>query len=96
MDTPAKSVSTLKGDRLANAWATDAKGKDKLCIKIVWPSGGALAIMSAPMDPPAPARLSTVTGCPMDSLIFWATKRATISVVPPAGNGTIILMGLEG
>ena len=96
IEIPAKSVSTLNGERLASASATEDTGNVMLCISRVWPSGLDFATMSAPIDPPAPPRLSTITGCPMDSLMRCATRRATISVVPPAGNGTTILIGFVG
>src|SRR5688572_32215213 len=52
--------------------------------------------MSAPSAPPAPPRLSTTTDCFIDSLKRCATRRATTSVVPPAGNGTTMRIGLVG
>jgi hypothetical protein len=60
----------------------------------VSPSGAALAAMSEPIEPPAPGRLSTMTGEPRRSLSFWEMARAKASVAPPAGNGTIRRMGL--
>ena len=96
MDTPAKSVSTLNGERLASVCATEVIGKVRLCISSVWPSGADLATASAPIAPPAPPRFSTTTGWPMLSLMRWATMRATTSVVPPAGKGTMIFSGLDG
>ena len=50
---------------------------------------------------PAPHQVAadlwaSLTGWPIDSLILCPTSRATISVVPPAGNGTMILIGLDG
>jgi hypothetical protein len=39
---------------------------------------------------------STSTGWPIDSLMRWPTRRATMSVVPPAGKGTTTRIGLEG
>src|SRR6185503_108194 len=51
---------------------------------------------AAPMVPPAPPLFSTSTGWPRFSLIFCPTRRATMSVVPPAGNGTTTLIGLDG
>src|SRR6218665_2227006 len=38
------------------------------------------------MFPEAPGRFSTTIGCPNPSAIFWATKRAELSVAPPGGN----------
>src|SRR5580765_8518284 len=48
------------------------------------------------MVPPAPPRFSTSTGWPIDSCMRWATMRAAMSVVPPAGNGTTMRSGLDG
>ncbi|CFN82105.1 Uncharacterised protein [Bordetella pertussis] len=49
----------------------------------------ALASASAPIAPPPPPRFSTTTGCPSSRPSPSATMRATMSVVPPAANGTI-------
>src|SRR5690606_20269154 len=48
------------------------------------------------MVAPAPGLLSTTTGCPRTWDSGCASARASTSVVPPAGNGTIRLMGLLG
>src|SRR6187549_2361645 len=48
------------------------------------------------MVPPAPPRLSITTCWPRISESFAASGRATVSVPPPGGNGTIILIGLLG
>src|SRR4051794_11177069 len=48
------------------------------------------------MVPPAPPWFSTSTGWPIDSCMRCATRRATMSVVPPAGNGTMMRSGFEG
>src|SRR5512144_2148605 len=48
------------------------------------------------MVPPAPALFSTITGCPSSAEIPCATARATPSVPPPGGNGTINLIGWVG
>src|SRR5262249_10886764 len=55
-----------------------------------YPSAGELATASAPRLPPAPARLSMITGWCHASASFSATMRGRASAVPPAGNGTII------
>src|SRR4051812_27033714 len=62
----------------------------------VYPSGAAFATVAAPMVPPAPPWFSTSTGWPIDSCMRCATRRATMSVVPPAGNGTMMRSGFEG
>src|SRR5574339_376943 len=48
------------------------------------------------MVPPAPALFSTTTGCPSSVESPCATARATPSVPPPGGNGTINLIGWVG
>src|SRR5688572_15694155 len=50
---------------------------------MVWPSGGALATTSMPMVPPAPARLSTISGCPHRSFSFWPSTRPIMSMLLP-------------
>jgi hypothetical protein len=59
----------------------------------VVPSGAADLRASAAMRPVAPGRFSTTTGCPMDSLMSSAIRRAVISDVPPAATGTRIRTG---
>jgi hypothetical protein len=44
----------------------------------------------------APARFSTTTGYPNKDSAFGAKSLATTSVWPPAGNGTITLIGFTG
>ena len=55
----------------------------------VRPSGADLATASAPNQPPAPPRLSITTTDLSPSPNICANGRATISVGPPAGKGTI-------
>src|SRR5262245_56172383 len=62
----------------------------------VWPSGAALATWSAPNAPPAPPTFSTSTVWPRLSVMRCANKRASMSVVAPAGNGTMIRIVLVG
>src|SRR6202011_5379069 len=45
---------------------------------------------------PAPGRLTTVTGCLSESCMCSASKRAIVSVLPPAVNGTTICSGRIG
>src|SRR5207253_418651 len=54
----------------------------------VLPSGADFATSSAPIEPAAPARLSTITLDFSASPSINAYGRATMSVGPPAGNGT--------
>jgi hypothetical protein len=48
------------------------------------------------MVPEAPGRLSTSIGTPSRADSRSASSRATASDTPPAGNGTIILIGRAG
>ena len=48
------------------------------------------------MLPPAPARLSTMTGWPSSVVSAWPMMRARMSVVPPAAKGTTMVTGLVG
>ena len=48
------------------------------------------------MVPPAPPTFSTITGWPSDVFIRSETTRATMSVMPPAANGTMTVTGLVG
>src|SRR5688500_8125645 len=65
-------------------------------ISSVWPSGGVLAAISAPILPPAPGRLSTTACWPHASVSFWPTMRESRSAAPPGGKGTMIRMGRTG
>ncbi len=65
-------------------------------ITRVYPSAGARATSSVPMEPPAPARFSMMTGCPSDLDMASAIIRDTVSVVVPGPNGTIIFIGRSG
>src|SRR5687767_1071075 len=62
----------------------------------VYPSAGDLAAASRPRLPPEPGLLSMTTVQPVFVASFCATSRPMMSVPPPAGNGTINLMGLAG
>jgi hypothetical protein len=44
----------------------------------------------------APGRFSISTGWPHASLILWPIRRATMSLGPPGGNGTMIRIGRLG
>src|ERR1700679_109635 len=48
------------------------------------------------MVPPAPGIFSTTTGWPSARAIRSLTTRATVSVGPPALNGTTTVMGRDG
>src|SRR5215813_10333059 len=49
-----------------------------------------------PIMVPAPGRLSMMNCCPRPSVSFGAMMRATMSVPPPAEDGTTIRTGLPG
>src|SRR5467141_3213689 len=63
----------------------------------VYPSGlASFAMLLGPIMPPPPGLLSTTTGWPR---YFWAISanfRRCASVVPPAGQGQMRTIGLEG
>src|SRR5262249_35873345 len=44
----------------------------------------------------APGRFSITTGCPQSWLMVWPIRRATMSLGPPAGEGTISRVGRLG
>jgi hypothetical protein len=48
------------------------------------------------MVPAAPPTFSMMIGCPSTARIFSPRNLATVSVAPPAGNGTIIVIGRVG
>jgi hypothetical protein len=54
----------------------------------VWPSGAALATASCAMTPVAPTFCSTTTGCPRRSCSRCASRRDTMSVLPPGAKPT--------
>src|SRR5438309_11757075 len=68
----------------------------EVAMPSVKPSGAALAIMSEPITPLAPARFSTITGCPSLALKRWLIRRVITSTAEPAGSGTIIRSGRSG
>src|SRR5688572_3872327 len=49
-----------------------------------------------PIAPPAPARFSTITGCPMLSLILPANTRAIASTGPPGEKGVTMVTVRDG
>src|SRR5215510_484713 len=62
----------------------------------VWPSGGDLAAIEAPTTLAPPGLLSTMTCQPVWSVSLAWMMRATGSVEPPGGKGTMILIGPFG
>src|SRR3954463_6644344 len=89
----AKSVTESYGSFLYNAALTKCV---LLIVNNEYPSGGALATLSAPIVEPAPGRLSTTTCCPSASVNFWVRIRPGTSAAPPAENGTTSLTGWVG
>src|SRR5262249_15561048 len=67
-----------------------------MTVSTVYPSGGDFATSSAPTMLFAPGLFSMTMGCPMLSWTFCATRRVTVSVIPPGVYGTIHLIGLDG
>src|SRR5262245_48723471 len=58
--------------------------------------GGARTTASVARFALAPGRFSTTTGCPSRSVSHCAIRRAAMSVVPPAGNPTMMRTGRAG
>jgi hypothetical protein len=48
------------------------------------------------MLPPAPPAFSTTTGWPSDVRMCSARMRVSVSVAPPGGNGTTMVIGRAG
>src|SRR5512139_3227431 len=65
-------------------------------MKIVYPSGGDLAAISAPMLAPPPPRLSMMICCPSASPRRVPMARPIVSVPPPGGNGRMKRIGRLG
>jgi len=55
-----------------------------------------LTTAEVPICPPAPGRLSTITGCFQCSLMRCATMRAAMSAPAPVVSGTISRIVLTG
>jgi hypothetical protein len=65
-------------------------------IRIVWPSGVAEVTATMPIAAPAPGRFSTTKRWPTVVDSRWPITRATMSLVPPGGNGTTSRTGCAG
>ena len=90
----ARSTCGLYGsDGFDNAAITS---EPRSPITSVYPSAGDFAAIAMPIEPAAPPRLSTTTGCPRRSDSFCANVRPTMSVLPPGGYGTMNRIGFEG
>jgi hypothetical protein len=77
-------------------WMAALVVNDEEIMRSARPSGGALATKAAPMAPVAPARFSTTTGLPSDSLRRFAMARAKMSFDPPGGEVTMNWSGRSG
>ena len=64
--------------------------------RMVWPSGGDLAVSSAAIMPEAPALLSTTTDLPSCLVNCSASKRPIMSELPPAGKPLMKRTSLDG
>src|SRR5882672_6581406 len=64
--------------------------------RMVWPSGSALATNSAAIAPFAPGLFSTTAGWPRSSWNFEPIALPTMSEEPPATNGMMTRIGLDG
>src|SRR2546422_6414377 len=89
-----RSLSTSKGSLLRSPGTTVKLLAPE--TSSVWPSGMDLATASTPMTVAAPGLFSMMTACPRRGPRRSAIRRATVSVAPPGGNGTISLRGLLG
>ena len=69
---------------------------EMLAISSVYPSGGALAVISHASSPFAPGRLSTMTCWCSESVKRCASTRATMSELPPAPYGRTMRIGRTG
>src|SRR5262249_29294555 len=63
---------------------------------MVYPSELARIARVEPVVPPAPAMFSMIICWPRARDMCSLTMRAVTSVPPPAGNGTIIVIGRDG
>src|SRR5262249_52805640 len=63
---------------------------------MVYPSGFARIARVEPVVPPAPATFSMTICWPSVRDMCSLTMRAVTSVPPPAGNGTIMVIGRDG
>ena len=62
----------------------------------VCPSGAARATRPVPMLPEAPPTFSTTIGWPSVARICSPMMRTSVSLGPPAGNGTTTVTGRDG
>src|SRR4249920_2611710 len=96
LPTSATGVKLFTGSKARPVWTAALVVKDDETITRVCPSGAAFAASPAPTDPPAPERLSTMTGLPNDSARRLPMARAKMSFEPPGGYGTMNWIGFDG
>ena len=81
---------------LAPRWNLPELAGWMIAAVVVDPVPMAVTMAVAPKMPPAPGLLSGTTATPKARLALSAKARNTASLGPPAGQGTIKLMGLLG
>ena len=86
-------VLTTELDESDDSWRLTTEDGDVVTARYCVLASGTL---SMPVTPPTPLRLSRMTGWPSSSCIFCPTERPMMSAGPPAGNGTISLIGRVG
>src|SRR5580704_10560878 len=88
-----RSLSVSYGNALTNVGlaASELAAANSVC-----PSGAAFTTSPAAKTPPAPARFSTTTALPNCSCSRPAIDRTTTSMLPPAGNDTMKVIGPDG
>ena len=90
------AVRSLSGSKLSLSRCGAIACPVLVATSRVWPSAGALAVRSAAIVLDAPGRFSTMKLPLRPSAIFSASRRAMMSVPPPALAPTMILTGLVG
>src|SRR5689334_11628821 len=92
----ATGVKSFTGSNGKLGWIAALVVKDDGRTPRREPAGGAFDPYAAPIEPPAPGLLSTITGTRHASLSFLPSSRAKMSFDPPAGYGTTIVTGFAG
>src|SRR5438034_9998864 len=93
---PMRYVKSLIASQSTGRWCGSRYAVMGGC-EMVYPSGlASFAMLLGPIMPQPPGLLSTTAGC---LRYFWAISanfRRCASVVPPAGQGQMRVIGLEG
>ena len=90
-------TKSTSGSYLTFGVSTGAATSEPMAAaKRVYPSGAAAAARALPIVPPAPLTFSMMMDCPRVLDIWWLTMRATASLAPPGGKGTITVIDLDG